>query len=143
MPKPAWWDDMPAAERRAVTAILSSSANADPHTKAAIESSVAQLLRSRAAHLVRNRSDRNRRVLVGARLSRPAAEMCRKAAEASGRSLYRFVVDALQAEVGRVDVLMDQLILPGQQNSNFADPSHDVRLENSENRPFSESNQGE
>ena len=69
--------------------------------------------------------------------------MCRKAAEASGRSLYRFVVDALQAEVGRVDVLMDQLILPGQQNSNFADPSRDVRLENGENRPFSESNQGE
>lgn len=45
--------------------------------------------------------DREKRVLIGARLDRETAGRVREAAEASGRSLYRFVADALQEEVER------------------------------------------
>lgn len=44
-------------------------------------------------------SDAERRILVGARVRREDAERYRAAAEQSGRSLYRFVVDALEAAV--------------------------------------------
>ena len=43
-------------------------------------------------------TDRDRRILVGARVQRPLAEKYRAAAKASGRSLYRFVLDALERE---------------------------------------------
>ena len=44
---------------------------------------------------------RDARKLVGARIPREAAEQVRRAAEATGRSVYRLVLDALQAEIGR------------------------------------------
>ena len=45
------------------------------------------------------RTERNRRVTIGARVRRCDAERYREAAKKSGRSVYRFVVDALEAEV--------------------------------------------
>ena len=44
------------------------------------------------------RTDRERRVLVGARVPRERHEAYTRAAKASGRSLYRFVLDALERE---------------------------------------------
>ena len=46
-------------------------------------------------------TDSARRMLVGARIPRQMAEDCRQAAQASGRSLYRFVLDALAHEAHR------------------------------------------
>ena len=43
-------------------------------------------------------TDHLRRLLVGARIPRPLAEKYRAAAKTSGRSLYRFVLDALERE---------------------------------------------
>ena len=43
-------------------------------------------------------TDKDRRLLVGARVPREKAERYRKKAKASGRSLYRFVLDALERE---------------------------------------------
>lgn len=42
--------------------------------------------------------DVERRVLIGARLRREEADRYRAAARRSGRTLYRFVVDALERE---------------------------------------------
>lgn len=43
--------------------------------------------------------DRKARVLVGARVSRERAELVKQAAQWSGRSTYRLVMDALEKEV--------------------------------------------
>lgn len=53
------------------------------------------------------RTDFDRRTLVGARVKRDQAERYREAAQASGRSLYRFVADALEAEANRVNGTQD------------------------------------
>ena len=45
------------------------------------------------------KTEKSRRVTVGARVRRCDAERYRHAAAMSGRSVYRFVVDALEAEV--------------------------------------------
>lgn len=45
--------------------------------------------------------DRQRRTLVGARLTREEVEQMKAAAAATNRSLYRFVADALRAELER------------------------------------------
>lgn len=42
------------------------------------------------------------RTLVGARIPRKTAEIVKKAAERSGRSVYRFTIDALRNEVEQV-----------------------------------------
>ena len=42
------------------------------------------------------------RTLIGARISRRSADIVKEAARRSGRSIYRFTVDALREEVNRV-----------------------------------------
>lgn len=48
------------------------------------------------------RTDNQRRTLVGARVRREEARRYQQAAKATGRTLYRFVCDALAAEAQRV-----------------------------------------
>lgn len=47
-------------------------------------------------------TDRDRRILVGARLNRPLAEKYRACARDHGLSLYRFVCNALEREYRRL-----------------------------------------
>lgn len=60
-------------------------------------------LRDKRKRHSNRRTDAERRVTVGARVRRTDAERYRNAAQASGRSVYRFAVDALDAECERAE----------------------------------------
>lgn len=50
----------------------------------------------------RAQRDNQARTLVGARMPRKTAQKAREAAQASGRSLYRFAMDAIEREIDHV-----------------------------------------
>lgn len=54
------------------------------------------------------RTDFQRRSLVGARIPREDAQRCRRCAELEGKSLYRFVLEALEAACERVERAFDR-----------------------------------
>lgn len=54
------------------------------------------------------RTDFRRRSLVGARITRSQVERCQQCAQAEGKSLYQFVVDALEAACVRIEQAFDR-----------------------------------
>ena len=64
----------------------------------AVAGFVAATARTHGKRASDRRTDTRRRILTGARIKREDAERYREAACASGRSLYAFVTDALEAE---------------------------------------------
>lgn len=95
-----------AQERRAIDALMRQTAGLRKKTdRAAMTKKVAYMANACARTNARRTSDRNtdhdRRTLVGARLKREQAERYKQIAQATGRSLYRFVADALEAEASR------------------------------------------
>lgn len=95
---------LPAPERRTVTAALYSLRRRRISQTAALEAA-SDIILAHARTENRRESDRRtdtrRRVLVGARVPREAAEKYRAAAERAGVSLYRWVADALEAAADR------------------------------------------
>ena len=96
------WDDLSADEKVAVKRAL-NVAN-DPST-------IVGIVIARSRTLRRQESDRatdtGRRVLVGARVPREFGTRCRTCAEASKKSLYRFVFDALVRECEKVERMLN------------------------------------
>ena len=95
--------DVPAPERRALARAARQAAKiTDPGEKCRVADELARLAILLARQARKRASDRRtdhaRRVLVGARLERDRAERYRQAAAQTGRSLYRFVADALECE---------------------------------------------
>ena len=95
-----------AQERRAIDALMRQTAGLRKKTdRAAMTKKVAYMANACARTNARRTSDRNtdhdRRTLVGARIKREQAERYKRIAQATGRSLYRFVADALEAEAGK------------------------------------------
>ena len=95
-----------AQERRAIDALMRQTAGLRKKTdRAAMTKKVAYMANACARTNARRSSDRNtdhdRRTLVGARIKREQAERYKRIAQATGRSLYRFVADALEAEAGK------------------------------------------
>ena len=96
-------EKLTADERKAVAGLMRGvAAITQPKTRVRLVRAVADVAAAGARATGRRRSDRKtdtaRRVTVGARLRRETAQLYRDAAEASGRTLYRFVVDALCSE---------------------------------------------
>ena len=90
-------------EREALSKIVAAlKAVPDTRTQEAIAEAVAGFIaaaaRTHSKQASDRRTDAKRRILTGARLKREDAERYREAACASGRSLYAFVTDALEAE---------------------------------------------
>jgi len=96
------WDDMSADEKRAVERALRVAV--DP-------SSIVGIVLARSRTLRRQDSDRvcdpERRILVGARVPRTFHARCKTCAEASKKSLYRFVFDALMRECSEVERMLN------------------------------------
>ena len=94
-------DRISAAERAAILSALRQSTRI---RRAATRGRMMDCLREIARASARTagrrasdrRTDRDRRVLVGARVPREMAERCRAAARERGISLYRFVIMALE-----------------------------------------------
>lgn len=59
------------------------------------------VIQSEDAYRAQNR-DTCTRTLIGARVPRKTADIVKEAASSSGRSIYRFTVDALREEVQKV-----------------------------------------
>ena len=102
---------MSAEEKRAMAEALQG--------KPKVSRVILELLAARGRTVKRQGSDRRtdtaRRVLVGARVSRDKAEMYREAAARQGVSLYRFVVDALDAAAeGNDEPPIEQMFERGQ-----------------------------
>lgn len=91
---------LPTPERRTVTRALYSLRRRHISQTAALEAA-SDIILARARTEARRKSDKQtdtrRRVLVGARVPREAAEQYRAAAERAGISLYRWVANALEA----------------------------------------------
>lgn len=88
------WEDLPKDEREALEALVELAEDQDRAWEVA--RSIA--MKRRKAKLNR-RSDREARVLVGARLPRSEAFAIRREAERRGQSVYRFVRQTLYDEV--------------------------------------------
>lgn len=88
---------------------------------------LADLIRIRARASSRNAWDHNNRVLIGARVPRERAEIYRDAAARTDRSLYRFVLDALDHEAASAAACRSPGSVPGEQNGCFVDQEHDVQ----------------
>lgn len=91
---------MSAHEKRVAAHLMSHKADFDAaETVLELVAARGQTVRKRSSD---QRTDRDRRVLVGARVSRAAAGRYKAAAEAIGVSLYRFTVEALEQMCERV-----------------------------------------
>ncbi len=82
-----------ADEKRAVCRAMKTSRVSD------VAAIVAAMDRSRRRKASDRATDRRRRVLVGARVPRELAEQVRRAAQARGVSVYRFIVDIIREAV--------------------------------------------
>lgn len=96
-------EKLTADERRAVTGLLKGVvALTEKKARVRLVRAVADVAAASARTAGRRASDREtdvaRRVTVSARMLREDAERYRRCALDSGRSLYRFILDAMQAE---------------------------------------------
>lgn len=96
------WKSMPKRERAALLRTMKDAAMGD------FDSVVDGLTRYAVARYQHSgkaardaAADARKRVLVGARLPRETAERVKAAARESGRSVYRFVADAVERELER------------------------------------------
>ena len=92
------WDDLSADEKRAVERALRVAV--DPSSIVGIVLARSRTLRRQSSDRV---TDKNRRILVGARVPREFASRCRVCAKQTEKSLYRFVFDALTRECEKVE----------------------------------------
>lgn len=88
---------------------------------------LAALIRIRARARSKDAWDHDNRVLIGARVPRARAEIYREAAARTDRSLYRFVLDALDHETAAAAAHGSLAQDPGQQNGSFVDLEPDVQ----------------
>lgn len=92
--RPNAWEDLPRDEREALEALVELAGGGER----AREVARTIAMKRRKAKLNR-RSDREARVLVGARLPRQEAFEIQREAERRGQSVYRFIRETLYREV--------------------------------------------
>lgn len=92
--RPNAWEDLPRDEREALEALVELAGGGER----AWEVARTIAMKRRKAKLNR-RSDREARVLVGARLPRQEAFEIQREAERRGQSVYRFIRETLYREV--------------------------------------------
>ena len=91
-------------ERQALVALIQKVNDSQAKTvRDAVLSGVREVVAASARTAGKNASERDRRETIGARVNQETAARCRCAAELSGRTCYRFVLDALEAECLRVE----------------------------------------
>lgn len=90
------WDAMPAAEKRRIVEALRCACRDDVE---GMKRALYHLAVVRHRRMIDDERDRRSRVLVGARLDRVTAARVQRAARESGRSVYRFVADAIRKEL--------------------------------------------
>lgn len=123
---PKGFDQIPQKERRL---LLELATIADATQDRLSTQRLASLIRLRARTNYKETWDHNARVLIGARVPRERAEIYRDAAARTDRSLYRFVLDALEHEAAATLPTVGGKTadgMPGQQNERFVDQSCDV-----------------
>lgn len=134
---PTGVDQIPEEERAAYQAIIRAlDSSGDQDAKAAAQHQLAALIRRRARSVRKSTWDGMSRVLIGARVPRALAEEIHAAAENTGRTLYRFTLDALTAELTRTTGR-------SQQKGHFVDQRHDVQTKTGDFRPDSTAKEGE
>ena len=96
------WQSIAEREREALENVVRCAWAGDlTAVKEAMNDLAVTRLRARRKAERDSITDVRRRILVGARLPRAKAEEVRKAAQATGRSKYRFVADAIERELQR------------------------------------------
>ena len=134
---PTGVDQIPDEERAAYQAIIRAlDSSGDQDAKAAAQHQLAALIKRRARSVRKSTWDGMSRVLIGARVPKALAEEIHTAAQDTGRTLYRFVMDALTAELARTTGR-------GQQNSHFVHQTDDVQTKTGIFRPDSTAKEGE
>ena len=104
---------MSADEREALEVALHTAvALQDPIEREALIDCITDIGAAKGRALARRKSDSRtdfrRRSLVGARMAREQVERCQKCAAMEGKSLYRFVVGALEAACEGVERVFDR-----------------------------------
>lgn len=94
---PAGAELIPPDEQRQLALIIRAAAASDPETAADIAAALRSLIAARARRLSKSAYDGRARILIGARVPRHTADRYRAAAAAAGKSMYRWVCDALDA----------------------------------------------
>lgn len=96
-----------AEERRAIQLAMQKISRMTRQNRRTMTRAIMGIVEASARTAGRRASDRKteprRRVTIGARVKREFAERCQAAAEASGRSMYRFLHDALARECEAVE----------------------------------------
>ena len=96
------WGEVGTEERNALEKIAKTAYQGDlDQAKRALNDYAVMRHRNRKKARRDAETDVRRRILVGARLPREKGEEVRSAALATGRSIYRFVSDAIDREVKR------------------------------------------
>lgn len=86
-------------ERQALAALIQKVNKIQAETvKNAVMDGVREVVAASARTAGKNASERDRRETIGVRVNHEMAARCRHAAQASGRTCYRFVLNALVAE---------------------------------------------
>lgn len=93
-------EDLPRDERTAFTAIVEAE---DGKRGEALAEYLALRKRKRRKAAADYKRDQERRVLIGARITREDAARIRRAAEIEGESLYSFAYRALMKEVEEIN----------------------------------------
>ena len=95
------WKEVGKDEREALVKVVERALDDDfPGTKRALNDYAVARHRARRKAARDAEIDNRTRVLVGARLPRERAKEVKKAAALTGRSVYRFVADAIERELG-------------------------------------------
>lgn len=120
-------DQIPKEEKRLLVELATIADATQDHLST---QRLAALIRIRARARYKEAWDHKSRVLVGARVPRARAEIYRQAAAHSDRSLYRFVLDALDHEAA--DAIQTAAGKtgegePGKQNECFVAQENDVQ----------------
>ena len=100
------WDAMPAAEKRRIVEALRAACMNDAD---GVKRALYHLAVVRHRRMIDDERDRKSRVLVGARLDRQTAARVQRAARESGRSVYRFVADAIRRELFHFETECDTM----------------------------------
>ena len=121
---------MSADEREALhNALAAAVALENPVERSDLVDYITDIGAAKGRTLARRDSDGRtgfrRRSLVGARIARSQVERCQQCAQAEGKSLYRFVVDALEAACVRTEQTFDRaggqpvLSVPGRETKEY------------------------
>lgn len=98
------WEKVPLSEKSAIARVACAAASGQrEYTRSAMNDYAVTRYRHSGRAQRDLAGDRRRRRLVGAHLPIETAEMVRIAAADTGRSIYRFVSDAIDAEIARTN----------------------------------------